>query len=518
MPTPWQSGVTWATPQVDEGSITLTGYEGPAVTSPPSTCRGLALESTPPTVAKPAGVDTGTAEGGPGTTRDGGGLFPDLPAPYYYSGWGYGLCAILETWTSDSTYPARPSGLVLPVSNFMAEKHLFYPGLGSGSTVHPNDTTGWGYAGSNTAPSLNMFWVDICHASSYEITPGTPYANPGTNWDPYTSNASPVANIGHRPPSAYVSGFSNWSFGKGVDRSYVLEGGSLGDSGSTTHLYVAGELQDGDYYAMGNGIYAVGDDTAETWPDSSVEYAPGGWRIGATAWRDNFTGTAPAQTCQETAHARLTWLMYRFVYGPDGTIWPPPAGGDAYSLYGLSADTHPFGVTRMVYNVGFNSNALTLRRYYGQMGTPSDVALPFTGQSPHILCRDDGRHLVAASDGTNISVRLLDDEGTVLSTMPSPGSGKLVSVYQSRADAVSPVWAAFCTADTGTGDIKVYRTFDPAGLTGWEAAVTVASGMPAQKPTLTGDMARLLVSYHDGSGNVQTKYSTDNGATWTLSS
>lgn len=497
MPTPWQAGTVWATPQVDEGSLTLIGYEGPSVFSPPATSKGLVLTSTPPSISKPADYDTGTAEGGPGTTRSGGGLFPDLPAPYYYSGFQYGLCAILETWGTGSTYPAHPSGDVIPVSFFLAEKHQMYPA--------PVNTVGWGWLGGSVGPAG---LAELVHTRPLDA----PHAS-GDEFNPYSSNAT-INTSWYKPPSTYfVNGSPDFGWGDSIDRSYVLEGGSL----SGTTLSVGGEDQTGDYYALGDR-YMVGDDTGETWPDPSLAFAPGGWRIGATAWRDNYVGeTAPDQTCQETAHARVTWLMFQYVYGPDGSIYPPPGGG-AYSLYGLSADTHPFGVTRMVYNVGFNSNALSLRRFYGQMGAPSDVSLPFTGQSPDILCRDEGRHLIAASDGANVLIKQIDDEGSVIATMPSPGAGKLVSLYQSRKDAISPVWVAFCTADSDTGDIKVYRTMDPLTLTGWDAAVTVASGVPAQKPTVTGDMARLMVSYHDGAGAIQTKYSTDNGATWTLSS
>lgn len=240
--------------------------------------------------------------------------------------------------------------------------------------------------------------------------------------------------------------------------------------------------------------------------------------------RDGFTATydaswaSPDPSFSKSVTVNTQAVLWQFFHVVEGA--PDHGGGGGapgapQSLYGLAMDRHPFGVLRMVYNVGFDSTDLRLRRFYG-LGSadPSDVALPFTGQSPSLLCRDDGRHLIAASDGADILVKLVDDEGTVIQTMPSPGSGKLCSIYESRADMVSPVWVAYCTADADTGDIKVYRSLDPVGLTGWEAAVTVATGVPAQKPAITGDGARLLISYHDGSAVLQIMASTDNGATW----
>lgn len=213
---------------------------------------------------------------------------------------------------------------------------------------------------------------------------------------------------------------------------------------------------------------------------------------------------------------RLEVYTWAEVWHPDEYIEYPPTTGTG-SPFGLALDVHPFGPLRMVYNAGFNTAALVLRRHYGLDGTPSDVALPFSGQSPSILCRADGTHLIATSDGTNIQLRRVSDEGEVLQTMPSPGPGKLCSVWESKFDFISPVWVAYCTADTGTGDVKVYRTLDAVGLTGWEAAITVASGVPAQKPGITGDCSRLVVTIHDGA-NIKLYVSTDNGATWGLSS
>lgn len=201
----------------------------------------------------------------------------------------------------------------------------------------------------------------------------------------------------------------------------------------------------------------------------------------------------------------------------EDTDLTPPGPVDAHSLYGLTMDRHPLaGLTRMVYNSGFNSTTLKLRRYFDLEATPDDVTLPFAGQSPSLICRTDGTHLVAVSDGTNIQVRTVDDEGGVIATMPSPGAGKLCSVWESKTDAVAPIVVVYHTADSGSGDIKCYRTFDASGFTGWEAAVTVVSGVPAQRPTVRGDNSRLIVGYHDGGtpDAIQFYASDDNGATW----
>ena len=205
-----------------------------------------------------------------------------------------------------------------------------------------------------------------------------------------------------------------------------------------------------------------------------------------------------------------TWVE---VWGPDGAVWPPDTG-TPLSVFGLSADRTPFGLSRVVYNDAFSSTAIKLRRYFDMEATASEVALSLTGQSPDIVCLSDGTHLVFRSDGTNIQLSRIDDEGTVLETMASPGSGQLVSGHIDPMGTC--LWEAHCTANTGTGDIVVRRNFDVMGLGAtWETITSgLPTGVPAQVPSLTGDAGELNLFYHDGAGAVQALRSIDCGATW----
>lgn len=376
---------------------------------------------------------------------------------------------------------------------------------------------GGGISGNTAIPFTQCFIGAPNTFSSYTNGlwqgQGTPAIGPQNPWDYNGSGGAARINDGT------VASYGRWGGVSDAEWGYVAPSGSdawdiYGGASSESIIF--------PHIPVGDGGTLLRSTFDENWNlfganavnaaiyDSLRQFRAGDFVLGGISGGWPFL-TPPPPDEEFTLSCEL--------YG-GALVWGPAGGGgdDPLSLYGLSMDLHPFGVRRMVYNVGFNTTALKLRRYYGPTSTgAADASLPFAGQSPDILCMNDGRHLIAVSDGMNININQVDDEGSVIAAMPSPGTGKLCCIYTSRDDAASPVWVGFCTTDTGTGDLKVYRALDPVGLTGWEAAVTVVSGAPAQKPTITGDLSRLLLAYHDGSGNPQTMYSIDSGASWTLS-
>lgn len=187
---------------------------------------------------------------------------------------------------------------------------------------------------------------------------------------------------------------------------------------------------------------------------------------------------------------------------------------DLYSIFGLSSDRTIWDQTRIVHNAGFNTAALIYRFSDDNDATWGTAALTgMSGRSPNILCMGDHSAFIVYSDGTNVVIKKINDDGTEAQTMPSSGAGKLVSAHVGR-DMVSPFWVACCTASSGTGNLTVTVAHDSYGLTDWGAPVTVVTGVPAQKPSIAGDMSCVQLLYHDASGIVRIKQSNDSGMTW----
>lgn len=177
----------------------------------------------------------------------------------------------------------------------------------------------------------------------------------------------------------------------------------------------------------------------------------------------------------------------------------------------LSLDATPFGHTRIVYADGSPGSAIYLNRYHKLDTTAESIDLNLSGHSPDIECLEDGTHIVVYSDGTDLILKHISDEGEVINTMTSPGSGKMCSIL---SDPSGIIWVGFCTVDTGTGDLKIYKTQDGDAASVWDSSVTIVSSVPAQIPQLTGDASELQCWYRDSSDDIQMKKSLDCGATW----
>jgi len=101
--------------------------------------------------------------------------------------------------------------------------------------------------------------------------------------------------------------------------------------------------------------------------------------------------------------------------------------------------------------------------------------------------------------------------------MASPtGTAYYPCLFEARGDVFSPLFCLAHSTQTGDGNLLLYRSWDRGAS--WDAPVTVsvdgsAISAPAQRASLTGSMAELLLAYHMG-GAVHVLRSSDCGTTW----
>ena len=386
-------------------------------------------------------------------------------------------------------------------------------GTGGGTSQYPTLPSGYTYTGiawtvatltvTRTGQSLNWLAIPVVSISGTLLTQSGEEGGNGYLFyrDPYLSSVN-----------KYIV-----SPGTFIDTTAAPPSGTnqfgLGQLFAYPEPSASGVLDNGHGDTLATGVQYFG---TETTTHSGFELAAQGYAaFFEYGWPHVGTHFQPGVTASETLHYVITIYHGCHVTGPGDYTDGGGGGGtttDKHALFGLSADRNPFDLTRIVFNVGFNTDPIALRRYYDLEGTPSDVTTTLSGASPSLRCLGDNTHLIAYSDGANAQLARVDDNGSVVQTMASPGAGKLVG--KPLIDPSGMGWVPVCLVDTGTGDLVIYRTADTAAFGSWDGSgVTVVAGALAQQPEITGSIADLHFWYHDATG-VRCKHSTDGGATW----